>query len=723
MKKNTIAKKGTVVEKTFEIIQHMSNEDRTEFDKYYGFYNGRLNAGAETFGELAFNEETSPETFCEALRCPRCRSQSLIKHGSSDSNNPRYKCQVCQKTFSASTNTLSSHSVQDVGVWTVYIKGLLQGETYESLAKACGISTTTVRNWRLKVFVALESLVKDVKLSGLVFADDTRIPYNFKGRHGDDFISPRKAHSRGGQTTMKNHLKNEICVLCAIDANRNSFSRCIGFGNTSGKRLSNGFADKLDVDENTVLITDGAQAFSRTVKDYGIPQWERRVTKIVNGKRFPNTAHGKMHIQIINNYHKRLKEFMVRYHGVASRFLPGYLLLFDYKENHKHMTEAEQVKEILEAMASITENYTLEDLERKFSIPVSNGPETELWEVKIPRKEQLIYRDWVNKMPIKDICAKHHIDRWKIYHIRDKVKRYDVHKEIVDTPPGQRKTRSTSMCPAMGRLKERNWEIFLYCYRDGHGYSEAAKVFGLTRQRVHQIVQKVLQHPSASAIKKCEGPPRGRHQKCLPQKDILRDLSLMCDDESTKQENYAILAQSYGTTPRYVDKLFYKQRLSDNNADWRYQWTPERKEMAPEEYYAFLTARNKQIHQDCEDMLSQHPEMPKTAVFKQVAARKNLSASRVSSIYYDVKRGALPQFHANLHEVTPSQRDAYFAVLQEMTKAPGHSNNEYIRRVAAQRKLLFRTAENYFYAYRKLLRQQEQASEQNPAPEQAVEVA
>ncbi len=716
MKKNCFAQKGTVVGNMFEMFQRLNKEDRDEFDKYYHFYDGRHIVGAQTFGGLAFNEETSPETFLEALCCPRCHSQNLIKHGSSDSNNPRYKCQRCQKTFSASSNTLSSHSVQDIGIWTVFIKGLLRGETYNALAKTGGISTTTVRNWRLKVFVALEHLAEDVKLSGLVFADDTRIPYNFKGHHGSDFISPRNAHSRGGQTTMKNHLKNEICVLCAIDANRNSFSRCIGFGNPSGKRLSNGFVDKLDVDENMVLITDGAQAFSRTVKDYSIPQWERRVTKKVNGKRVPNTAHGNMHIQITNNYHKRLKEFMVRYHGVASRFLPGYLLLFDYKENHKHLTEDEQAKEILETMASISKNYTLDELERKFSIPISNGPETELWEVKIPRKEQFAYRDWVNNVPLKEICAKHHIKRRKIYYIRDKVMRYGVHDEIMSRTT-EKKARSTALRP----VSDRNWEIFLYCHRDGHSYSEAARAFGLSRQRTHQIVQKVLVHPVASSIKKYEPPAKKMRQSQLPKQEILRDLKLMCDGESTKKENYEILAQTYNTTPRYVGKLSYNLRRASNDTDWTCHWTPERMNMAPEEYYAFLVERNKRIHQDCEDMLFEQPGMLKKDVFSLVAVKYNLSVVRVSGIYYEVACGIFPQFHAETYEPTPSQRDAYYAVLHEMEKDPGCSNNEYIRRVAAQRNLLFRTVENYFYNYRKLLKQQGQASEPGPAPEQVDE--
>lgn len=718
MKKNVFAQKGTIVGNTFEIIQHLSEEDRAEFNKYYHLYDGRQAAGAETFGGLAFNEDTSPQTYLEVLNCPYCHSRKLIKHGLSDSHNRRYKCLECQKTFSASTNTLSSNSVQDTGVWTVYIKGLLKGETFKSLAKSCGISTTTVRNWRLKVFVALEHLAENVKLSGLIFADDTRIPYNFKGCHGSEFIAPRSSHSRGGQTTMKNHLKNEICVLCAIDAHRNSFSRCIGFGNPSGKRLSDGFTNKLNVDENMTLITDGAQAFSRTVKDYGIPNWERRVTKTVKGKRFPNTALGDLHIQTINNYHKRLKEFLARYHGVASRFLPGYLLLFDYKENHKHITEDEQAREILEAMANISERYTLEALERKFSIPISNGPETELWEVKIPRKEQLAYRDWVNKVPIKDICAKHHIQNRKIYYIRDKVVRYGVHDKIVSQTPKQ-KTRGTALRP----VSDRNWEIFLYCHRDGHRYTDAAETFGLSRQRVHQIVQKVLAHPCASSIKKYQPPAREKRQKRLPQKEILRDLNLMCDDESTKKESYAILAQSYDTTPRYVEKLFRKQRLAGSGTDWTYHWTQERKDMAPDEYYKFLAERNRQIFRECEDMCLAHPNMTMASVFEQIATKHNLSASRVSCIYYDVRRGIFPQFHAETYEPTPAHRDVYYAVLQEMENDPRHSNNEYIRRVAAKRNLLFHSVENYFYKYRKLLRQREQASEQSPEREQNHEVA
>ena len=79
MKKNIIATKGTIVGNMFELFQRMSEEDRTEFNKYYQFYDSRQTVGANTFGGLAFNEETSSQTHLEVLRCPNCQSQKLVK--------------------------------------------------------------------------------------------------------------------------------------------------------------------------------------------------------------------------------------------------------------------------------------------------------------------------------------------------------------------------------------------------------------------------------------------------------------------------------------------------------------------------------------------------------------------------------------------------------------------------------------------------------------------
>ena len=457
---------------------------------------------ASTFDTLVYDDELSPKPYTEVLRCPMCHSSDIYKNGRSRGIQ-RYMCKSCHKTFTPSSKTLSSHTKQDIGVWVRFISGLLKAHSCKELSKECNISVTTAQNWRLKVFAALEHLAKDVVLSGIIYADDTRFDYSFKGKHGEAFIAPRKPHKRGKQNTRKNCQRNQLCVLCALDAAGHSFSRYIGFGNPSGKRLSLGFQDKLRVDETTVLVTDGARSFGRTVSDYAIPRWERKVSTEKDGKRYPNIT-GGLHVQFVNSYHSRVKRFVSLFRGVSSRYLPGYLLLFDYLENNRYLSDEERVQNILNAMAHIPSEDTLADLADRYTFPVSNGQEEELWELKVSRKEQAIYRDWQNGMSTKEVCEKYKIHRRKIYSIRDKVNRYNLHDNIMQPTE---KPRVQPIYPT----SDRNRTIFLRCYRDGHSQVEVAAEYGISKQRVNQIVKQISQRPESATIKKYTPPKKVIH--------------------------------------------------------------------------------------------------------------------------------------------------------------------------------------------------------------------
>lgn len=263
---------------TVGLFEFLNLDDAVEAidEMTISLYNKKLDA--KNFGELIYNAETSPKCYTEVISCVNCQSKNICKNGKDRNGIQRYKCNECGHTFSASSHTLSSHTNQNPGKWMSFIIGLINCETCEQLSKKCDISVPTAHHWRLKVFAALEYLAKNVQLSDIIFADDTRVPYNFKGNHSIEFLAPRKAHKRGHQNTRKNVNKNTICVICAIDSSDRAFSHCIGFGNPSGKRLSNGFKDKLNVTEHTVLVTDGAQSFKKVVDDYKIPHWERKIT-------------------------------------------------------------------------------------------------------------------------------------------------------------------------------------------------------------------------------------------------------------------------------------------------------------------------------------------------------------------------------------------------------------------------------------------------------------
>ncbi len=483
MKTRKYVDMNSPVDMLLDMFDRLSLEDATPaLDKMLiMLYDKKL--GAESFSEIVYNEETNPKNYTEAVSCSNCKSNNICKNGKDRNGIQRYKCRECGHTFSATSNTLSSHTSQSVGQWMSFVLGLFNCESCEVLSKKCGISVPTAHNWRLKVFAALEYLEKDIKLSKVIMADDTRLPYSFKGNHGNDFYEPRKPHKRGKQTTRKNSNDNTVCVLCAVDSCGYSFSRLIGFGNPSGKRISEGFKDKFNVTEDTILVTDGAPCFSQAIKDYSIPCWDRRVTLKYGNKKYPNVI-GELHIQAVNSYHARLKQFLARFRGVASRYLPGYIMLFDYMENNKHMSQEDMAKKIIDAMTMVSTDITIEDLETKFKTPVSNGPETELWEKRVPKKEQKIYIDWYNEKPIKEICEKHKISRRKIYSIKEKVEKYGLHDKIMSRKK-ERKIRELSP------ISDRNWKIFIKHHRDGETFESIATEYGITKQRAEQIYKAV----------------------------------------------------------------------------------------------------------------------------------------------------------------------------------------------------------------------------------------
>jgi hypothetical protein len=43
------------------------------------------------------------------------------------------------------------------------------------------------------------------------------------------------------------------------------------------------------------------------------------------GERVRSAKAGAIHVQNVNAYHARLREWIARFHGVASRYLPNYL--------------------------------------------------------------------------------------------------------------------------------------------------------------------------------------------------------------------------------------------------------------------------------------------------------------------------------------------------------------------------------------------------------------
>ena len=197
----------------------------------------RVQVNANSFDDFVLPDDKNLDNYIETVTCPNDKTHDIIKNGKDRHGRQRFKCKCCNETFFATKHTLSSNVTQDISIWVRFISGMLKQEKLESLAEACSISVSTAMNWQLRVFEAIRVLEDDVKLSGVIAADETFFDYSLKGNHADDFIMPRKPRKRGNQNTIKNRHQNSICVLCAIDSENRSFSKIIGFGNSSGDRI------------------------------------------------------------------------------------------------------------------------------------------------------------------------------------------------------------------------------------------------------------------------------------------------------------------------------------------------------------------------------------------------------------------------------------------------------------------------------------------------------
>jgi transposase-like protein len=247
----------------------------------------------------------------EAVKaCPHCGGKNL-KSAGSKGGRKRFKCKACGKTFNGFTGTPLS-GLHNPDKFLANAKCMVKGLTVRQTAAAVGLDKDTAFRWRHRF---LESLRDEQPgtLKGVVEADETFFLESFKGQRGG---LPRKAKKRGTPAVKRGLSKEQIPVLVARDRAGSSTLSAV-LPSRKGKDIAEALAPKLDRD--TVLITDGATAYRAVAK---VREGVEIRSVPANPKR---KSPGPNHINNVNAYDRRLKEWMDRFHGVATRYLGNYL--------------------------------------------------------------------------------------------------------------------------------------------------------------------------------------------------------------------------------------------------------------------------------------------------------------------------------------------------------------------------------------------------------------
>jgi len=240
--------------------------------------------------------------------CPHCRQRPCGRWGSSHGL-ARYRCAACGKTFNALTGTPLAR-LRHRDRWGTYAQALIDGDTVRAAARRCGVHKNTAFRWRHR-FLTLPGEVKPAHLHGIVEADETYFLESHKGERR----LPRPPRKRGGVAAKRGLSAEQIPVLVARDRSTATTDAVLPKADTAAVRAV--LAPVLDPD--AVLCSDSGAIYRRFAAGAGIAHVPVNLSA---GIRVVEHAY---HIQNVNAYHGRLKEWMARFHGVATKYLPNYL--------------------------------------------------------------------------------------------------------------------------------------------------------------------------------------------------------------------------------------------------------------------------------------------------------------------------------------------------------------------------------------------------------------
>ncbi len=191
--------------------------------------------GYTTFEEAAIHYSRTPT-------CPKCLSSAYHLDGHTNANHKRYRCNNCDTSYTLLSNSIFNGSKISLHKLVYYIELMTYNVPLELMCEILQISTNTAELWRKKIFSTVNNYQENLMLSDNVWIDETYI---------EDYEV--EAISKGKH--LRGLSKSKICIVVAIDSNKNMIATIAGHAKPSSKRISK--ALKLHIKEGSNIIHDG----------------------------------------------------------------------------------------------------------------------------------------------------------------------------------------------------------------------------------------------------------------------------------------------------------------------------------------------------------------------------------------------------------------------------------------------------------------------------------
>lgn len=250
--------------------------------------------------------------------CPHCQGTTLDRHGQV-SGLQRYRCQTCHRTFNALTGTALAR-LRKKDKWLGFSAALVAAQPLRPAAAALQVHGNTTLRWRHR-FLGSVKADRATSLQGITEADETYFLESRKGRRKLD----RPARRRAGKAGKPGLTSEQVCVLVARDRTGQTLDWVTGRGQMTKDELASALRPVLA--EDGLLVSDGNPTYRSFAQEANISHESINLSAGVRVK-------GAVHVQNVNAYHGRLKQWLGRFHGVATVYLDNYLGWFRSLDNH-----------------------------------------------------------------------------------------------------------------------------------------------------------------------------------------------------------------------------------------------------------------------------------------------------------------------------------------------------------------------------------------------------
>jgi transposase-like protein len=219
---------------------------------------------------------------------------------------------------------------------------MVEGLSVAKTARKVGVSVPTAFAWRHKLLKKFEKEV-ETALQGIVEADETFFLFSEKGSRG--IQESRKARKRGGKAKTAGISGDQVPVIAGCDRHGNVILGVAGRGRISMADIETVMNEHIG--DEVTLCTDGHSSFKAYAKAYKFTYVGLNISQ---GKRIVKK---KYHIQNVNNFHSRLKQWMRRFNGVSTKYLQNYMNWFSLIEETKN-DSTDQARRFLERTVELS---------------------------------------------------------------------------------------------------------------------------------------------------------------------------------------------------------------------------------------------------------------------------------------------------------------------------------------------------------------------------------